>query len=143
MSVFDLQDAVVIELNNAFSGQFVATAEFTPDFTLEDAEVIKVPVVPGNVESVELMNRSGTVQDVLEVQVGIIQRVADNAEARTVLALADTVRKHFKSTLKLSLGPIRFLWHGVSMMPIYDYDSLEDEKKIVSIISLKYKEFVT
>jgi len=141
MNIYDLQDAIVAELNTAFSGQFVATAEFTPNLALEDNENIKVPVVPGLLEDIQLMNRAGVVEDSLEVQIGIIQRSANDADTRLKLVLADTVRKHFNNK-DLTVGGTAFIWKRGKNMPLYDYQDLDESKQVTSIITLVYKEYV-
>lgn len=137
MSFFGLQQAVVDELNNhtfSMTG-FDAKKSYVPETTLEELEDLKIFVLPGDTVKLGRLNRD-TLSDILKVEIGVVQRLRDGVTIEDLLSFVNEVGRHF---FEKDLPGYRAADENVEIMP-YDYDQLNQNNTVLSLITLTYKE---
>lgn len=141
MSLEDVQTAVVKEINDNLSLDSVAEEAFTPEFVLEKMETQKIVVVPVDVENPKRMNRDGKWEELPRIEIGIGQRAKDKAEIKLRIAVAQTIREHFKDIGTVVGVTGQYVVMSVNFMPYYDFDTLDEDHMVLSVISILFKEF--
>ncbi len=138
MSLINCQETVTTELSTALS--ITATNEFTPEFDLKKMAAQKVVVVPVEVINPRRMNRGGVWEEMPLIHIGIGRRVQTSVSEKDILAIANTIREHFKSVGKIT-GAVVYFVMDVKFMPFYHYEVLDEDKLVLSIIEITFKEF--
>lgn len=135
--ITDIANAVTDRLNGAvFSQGFTAAMSFRPQYRLKELGTLKVTVVPkGSVRTLE--SRSAERKD-HEVDIGILRRVADDAEIQALLDLVEEIEEHFREDRSLAGVP------GAACMeigndPIYDPEHLDKYRQFTSVVTLTYR----
>lgn len=132
--VIILADAVAVALAAAsFSEEFAPQRKYTPRVDLKNADSLSVFVVPKSAEST-LISRKST-EDTLKVDVGFIQRIADDARADTLMGLVADVAEWFRMR---KLDGFDGDWLETATDPIFLPDHLAEKKQFTAVITLTY-----
>lgn len=144
MSLLELRNLAVTDINTAFSGQFVAEGAFTPEFDLSKLEDLKVVIVPTGIESTVRMNRANKWERLPQLQIGIGRREQPNAAPPVtidnVLTVAEAIRDYYETLPDLQ-GTNIYAVVGVNFLPFYDYQELDDTHVVLSIVAVTFKTF--
>jgi len=139
MSLFDLQDAVLADLNTSFPG-LNAEKSNRPLSDLGDSDVQKVFVVKGGAGPSKLMNRQPTYEDLLKIQIGVIKRVSNQVEEDAVIKVAEDIRRFYVGR-GLTGVESKYQPHEVISISIYDYQILDEDSQIISAVEMTFKEW--
>lgn len=137
MSLIDCQETVTLALIADLG--LPALNEFTPDIELRDSDDLKVVVVPVGVENPKRLNRGNVWDEMPKIDVGVVQKVIGGVVAKDVLTVANTVREYFKGITALQ-GASIYTVINVNFTPFYDFDTLDEDKLVLSIVSVMFKE---
>ncbi len=140
MSFLDCRDQVTKFLNDNFVGQFEAESTERPVTDFIDIIDTKVFVSP--MESQTILFARNTMQEIYTIQVGVIRKVNATVTPAQVLALAEAIKKSLHNiNLPVASAALVYGWFDIKFIPFYDYQSLDEDKVIMSIIQIQYKEF--
>jgi len=139
MSQLDCRDKVRDEINNVFA--LSAESVLIPVTDFQTVKTIKVFVAVSETIS-SLVDRQ-TTRKIYTIQVGIIQKVISNGvDPETVLDLVRNIENHFNNK-NLPVAAATPTYHAAGQKIIYyDYDQLDKDNIVQSILELDYKEFV-
>jgi hypothetical protein len=133
-----IADAVVESLNSAsFSQELTAERHYQPVFDLPEMTDLHVSVVPKSVE-VLASSRNQNQHD-YAIDIGIQQKVADDAEADALMTLAEEIADHFR------LGRVQVDGVGsvpvlkVATEPVFTPEHLTEKRLFTSIITLTFR----
>jgi len=133
-----ITDAVVESLNAAsLSQELTAERHYQPVFDLPEMADLHVSVVPKGIE-VLASSRNQNQHD-YAIDIGIQQKVADDAEADTLMALAEEIADHFRlSRVQIEgTGSIPVLKVGTE--PVFAPEHLTEKRVFTSIITLTFR----
>jgi hypothetical protein len=133
-----IADAVVESLNAATLSQ-VLTSErhYQPVFDLPEMTDLHVSVVPKGIE-VLASSRNQNQHD-YAIDIGIQQKVADDAQADVLMSLAEEIADHFRRgrVQVEAIGNIPVL--KVSTEPVFAPEHLTEKRVFTSIITLTFR----
>lgn len=142
MSLLDLQLAVVAQIDT--NPNYTAEKAFTPEFDLKESENLKVVVVPIGISNSRRITREGKWEEDLVIQVGVHRRVQPNAGTPVseddILGDSQAIRKFLRDNPTLQ-GTALYNLMRTDYEAFYDYEELDDSHRILSVITLRYKEF--
>ena len=133
-----IADAVVDSLNSATLSQaLTAERHYQPVFDLPEMTALHVSVVPKGIE-VLASSRNQNQHD-YAIDIGIQQKVADDAEADALMALAEEIADHFRlSRVQITgIGSIPVL--KVATEPVFAPEHLTEKRVFTSIITLTFR----
>lgn len=133
-----IADAVVESLNAAsLSQELTAERHYQPVFDLPEMADLHVSVVPKGVE-VLASSRNQNQHD-YAIDIGIQQKVADDAEADALMALAEEIADHFRlgRVQVTGIGGIPVLKVGTE--PVFAPEHLTEKRVFTSIITLTFR----
>ncbi len=142
MSFLDCQTKVTEYLQASFPDEDIE-ATLIPVTEFQEIKETKIFTIPFESRT-ELFSRSKT-RKVYTIQIGIIQKVNDLNPATTVLDLVELITATFHNQ-NLPVGQAQPDYHslgGVRNIPFYDYENLDEDKVIVSVVQVDYVEFVS
>lgn len=142
MSFLDCQTKVTEYLQSNFPGVDIE-ATLIPVTEFKDIKETKIFTIPFE-QLTELLSRSKT-QKTYTIQIGIIQKVNTLKPASDVLDLVEEISSTFHNQ-NLPVGQADPDYHstgGVRNIPFYDYQNLDEDKVIVSVVQVDYVEFVS
>lgn len=142
MSIFDLQQAVVDDLNAEFSG-LGAVKTNRPLIDLEAAIDQKVFVAKGMVGPSQLLSKVKS-EDLLRIQVGVLKSAEiDDIDAQDVIIkVGEDIRKFYQAR-SINGAESSYKFHEVTSLAIYDYDKLDKDGSILAVVEITFKEWVT
>ncbi len=137
MSVItDIADAVAASLNAAtFSEEFTAERLHQPSFDLPELQTLRVSVVPKSVEI-----RNGTRQHSFfdcAVDVGIQQKVDNDARVDALLVLAEEIIDHLR--LKRLTDYPQAAWMAIGHDPVVSSEHLDQHRQLTSVLTVTYR----
>ena len=138
MSFLDCQQKVVDDLDANFS--FTPKKTFRPFTQLSDIEDVSVFVIPFE-STVALEGRKLTSEDYV-IQVGVIQKVREAVPPETILQLSLDIKTRLTNRNLPDGGPVVYHWIEIGHIPFYDYMALDEDKQIISVVRITYREFV-
>jgi len=133
-----IADAVVESLNAATLSQaLTADRHYQPVFDLPEMADLHVSVVPKGIE-VLASSRNQNQHD-YAIDIGIQKKVADDAEADTLMALAEEIADHFRlSRVQIAgVGSVPVL--KVATEPVFAPEHLTEKRVFTSIITLTFR----
>ena len=133
-----ISDAVVESLNAAtLSQELTAERHYQPVFDLPEMADLHVSVVPKGIE-VLASSRNQNQHD-YAIDIGIQQRVVDDAEADALMALAEEITDHFRlSRVQVTgIGSVPVL--KVATEPVFAPEHLTEKRVFTSIITLTFR----
>jgi len=139
MSFLGARDAVVTELNSAFT-EFTAVGVLNPNLDQEEAKELTVLVAP--IQQILTRDTRKKTLATYTIQIAVIQKVVSTGVAdETVLTTSTEIMEHFfNKNLPDGQNPPDFGSGAVSSIPFYDYDYLDEYNLVVSIIQVEYME---
>jgi len=141
MSFLDCQIKVTENLAVNFT-QFIPEAVLVPVTEFKDVKDVRVFTIP--FESViTLFSRSKT-EKIYTIQIGVIQKVNSANPATDVLDLVEEIVENFHDkNLPEGIDPPLYIAAGLKNIPFYDYENLDEDRVIVSVVQVDYKEYVS
>ena len=138
--IHEIADAIVADLNDTFSAQFVAKRGYQPVHSESDLAGLCVDVVPKSTQT-ELLSRSAVMHTCM-IDVGLQKSVSTTgeeeiAELDDLMILTLNVFDHL-TRRKLTAVPDA-AWAGVVNDPIYDPKTLLEKRVFLSVITVTYK----
>ena len=142
MSFLDAQEKVTDYLIAEFPGVDI-TAVLVPVTEFKEIKATKVFTIPFEATT-EILSRSKT-QKVYTIQIGIIQKVNSVNLPTTVLDFVEEVAAKFHNQ-NLPVPPAAPEYHSVGNVrniPFYDYQFLDEDNVLISVVQVDYMEFVS
>ena len=133
-----IADAVVESLNTeSLSQEFTAERHYQPVFDLPEMVDLHVSVVPKGIE-VLVSSRNQNQHD-YAIDIGIQQKVADDAQADVLMSLAEEIADHFRrGRVQIEgIGSIPVLKVGTE--PVFAPEHLTEKRIFTSIITLTFR----
>lgn len=133
-----ITDAVVASLNGgSFSQSFTAARHYQPVFDLPEMATLHVSVVPKAIDV--LASTRNQNQHDYAIDIGVQQKVADDAETDALMALAEEISDHFR------LGRVQVTGVGsvpmlkVATEPVFAPEHLTEKRLFTSIVTLTFR----
>lgn len=137
MSFLDCRDKVRDEVNNQFN--LGAVSRLTPQYDAEEVKDLTVFVIPFE-QFPQRVTRAKT-EIIYTIQIAIIQKINKDTTDESVLAVSTSVMEHFfNKNLPAGQSPPTYHSGQVSSIPFYDYQELDEDRIVVSIIQIEYRE---
>ena len=134
----DIADAVAAKINNAnLVPGLVAERTLLPVFELKDLKALKVSVVPKS-RKITQDTRSHA-SDEIEVDIGIMKKIADDSELDGLLKLVEDMEGIFKA--ERLAGYPNAVCVKKENDPIYDSEHLRQFRQFTSVLTLTFKVF--
>lgn len=138
MSFLDCRNKVVDELNASFTG-FTAEPVLNPSLDQQEAINLRVLVAPFQ-QVLTRVTRAKT-EAIYTIQIAVIRKVNKTTTDESVLTTSTAIMEHFfNKNLPVNQDPPDYASMEVSSVPFYDYEYLDQDNLVVSIIQVNYKE---
>ena len=140
MSIFDLQEAVKVDIDAQFG--FTSIKTNRPLISIEAAQEQKVYVAKGTVGPSKLLNKVKS-EDLLQIQVGILKSadIDDIDEQDAVIKLGEGVGGCYQGS-GLAGDVSGYKFHQVISSSLFDYDSLDESGFILAVVTITFKGWV-
>ena len=134
----DIADAVAAKINNAnLVPGLVAERTLLPVFELKDLKTLKVSVVPKS-RKITQDARCHT-SDEIEVDIGIMKKIADDSELDGLMKLVEDMEGIFKA--ERLAGYPNAVCVKKENDPVYDPEHLRQFRQFTSVLTLTFKVF--
>jgi len=134
----EIADAVTAKINDAnLVPSLVAERTLLPIFELKDLKTLKVSVVPKS-RKITQDARCHT-SDEIEVDIGIMKKIADDSELDGLMKLVEDMEGIFKAE-RLTGYPSAVCVKKTND-PIYDPEHLRQFRQFTSVLTLTFKVF--
>jgi hypothetical protein len=149
MNVREFSQAIVDQLNGQeWPLPFEAVRSYTPKLEVPDLDALRVIVVPGSYALEELEDETGWRREI-GVQIGVLKRLShrvaetgqeDNAELDPLVDFVEDLADYFEDDPYVA--PQRFQLDSLQVDPVYDYESLVQQRKFLSVLHLTFMQIV-
>lgn len=135
----EIAQEMVESLNGAsFSRPFTARRAYVVDHSLKkDLQTLQVAVVPSETESGEATR--GSSREDHAIDVGIMQRVADDAETDALMRLVEEIKDHFRRRAITTVSGRRLAWSADVNAPLYSPTHLREEGVFLSVLTVTWR----
>lgn len=135
LPVVQAADALVSLLNgHEFTVPFEAVRRYIPTHTLAELRDLRVIVRPEDA-AIEPESRTSLMHDV-SIQVGVQKKISGDADIDEVLGLVDEIINLLAFG---SLPDIDATWLGFEHDPVVSFEDLDQNKVLLSILTVRYR----
>lgn len=137
-----LAETLVADLNVEFAGTFVSVFDFVPENDIRELKNLKVTVVPGGLESSEIIDRGETTENNWLVGIGFQKKVdrSDHTKTKDALQVVRQVRDYLNQNRIVAIADDEYVIDNIESSPYVDKDLL-GSGHFFSALILTFKEW--